>query len=79
VLFNNGNKMEKTLEGIESALDNIAENIGSMRDTDSTFGNTTPESLYQIELQMGFLNDKIAIAVDHLEDIANALKIIANK
>lgn len=67
------------LANIEASLDNIADHISNLRENDSTFGNTTPESLYQIELQMGFLNDKIAIAVDHLEDIANALKIIANK
>jgi hypothetical protein len=67
------------LESIESALDNIADNISALRDNDSTFGNTTPESLYQIELQLGFLNDKFDITNSHLEDIANALKVIANK
>lgn len=67
------------LVNIEASLDNIADSIGLLKESDSTFGNTTPESLYQIELQMGFLNDKIGIAVDYLEHIANSLKIIANK
>jgi hypothetical protein len=71
--------MEKTLEGIESALDNIADNVSALRDSDSTFGNTTPESLYQIELQLGFLNDWMSLAVNHLGTIASSLESMSKK
>ena len=72
-------EIREAIEAVANAIDEASTNKGD-------YGVESVDSLYNMELQLGFIDDKLghindhmAIMNDHLEDIANALKMIANK
>jgi hypothetical protein len=74
------------MKDIREAIEAVATAIDDATTYEGAYGVKSVDSLYNMELQLGFIDDKLghindhmAIMNDHLEDIANALKMIANK
>ena len=78
----NSEEMKEIREAIESVTNAIEE----ATTYDGQYGVKSVDSLYNMELQLGFIDDKLghindhmAIMNEHLADIANSLKNIADK